>query len=177
MNNFHPLLQVALLANLDIQAVTSRYAVVQYVTKYMTKVGKGTLLAQAEECFDEMLAKAAGEGKGIGTAIAKFFNMQVAPRAISQLEVHHILWHFPPYLSSRGFTRISLNTELKKLKRPGEVRPKMDQDDEDATLTKQSVLDRYEHRGKELPPKGPHPISGERFDSSDAWQAWCSTEP
>ena len=114
LNNFHPFLLLALLANMDIQAVTSRYAVIEYITKYMTKTGKGTLFSQAEEDFDEALQAASEQGKGVMAAVAKFFNKQVAPRAISQLEVHHILWRFPPFISSRGFTRLSLNVELKK---------------------------------------------------------------
>ena len=36
INNYHPLLTTALLATLDIQLCTSRFAVIQYVTKCMT---------------------------------------------------------------------------------------------------------------------------------------------
>ncbi len=64
----------------------------------MTKVGQGTLLQQAEQAFDEVLQKALDECKGLMAAVTKFFNSQDAPRAISQLEVHHILWGFPSYM-------------------------------------------------------------------------------
>ena len=143
MNNYHPFLQTALLANLDIQGVTGRFAVVQYVTKYMTKTGKGTLLGQAEETFDEALAKAAEEGKGVMSAVAEFFNKQVAPRAISQLEVHHILWTFQPYLASRGFARLALNTELRKLRGPSQVAAQYPEAEGEVELTHKSALQHY----------------------------------
>ena len=168
INNFSPLQQVALMANMDCQAVCSKYAVVEYITKYMTKAGKGTIISQAEQAFDDILAGAIADNKGVGSALARFFNTQVAPKAISQLEVHHILWGFPPYLASRAFTRMSLRTELKKLKTPEE----MAWDPEDKTLTKLSALGKYEDRGAELPPKSPHPITGYVFSSTGEWQDW-----
>ena len=44
------------------------------------------------------------------SGVGKFFNYQVAPGTISQLEVPHILWEFPMYLSSRTFTAMSLTS-------------------------------------------------------------------
>ena len=154
MNNYHPLLLVAPLANIDIQAVTSRFAVVQYVTKYMTKTGKGTLLGQAEQAFDDALGRALENGKGVMAAVVRFFNQQVAPRAISQLEVHHILWGFPPYLASRSFTRLSLNVELKRLRTAGEMLRGAGGEDDGRPLTRMSALEQYENRWEAaMPPR------------------------
>ena len=73
-------------------------------------------MATMEEAFDKALAQARKKGHGVGAAITKFFNSLVAPKTISQLEVSHILWRFPPFLSSRSFTRLSLSSELKPLR-------------------------------------------------------------
>ena len=65
------------MANVDILCVTNRFAVIQYITKYMTKAGSGSLLAQADKAFDEAFAKACEEGKGIISAVTRFFNKQM----------------------------------------------------------------------------------------------------
>ena len=170
MNNFHPLLLLALLANMDVQAVTNRFAVVQYITKYMTKTGQGSLLGQAEQAFDEVLAAAVDSGKGVVSAMVGFFNRQVAPRAISQLEVHHHLWKFPASMSSRSFTRLTLSSELRKLREPSHVALNSDGE---ARLTRMSNLERYQERGKERMPREPHPFTQEVFAEQAAWATWC----
>ena len=52
------------------------------------------------------------------SGVGKLFNHQVAPGTISQLEVSHILWKFPMYLSSRTFTAMSLTSCDLARKRP-----------------------------------------------------------
>ena len=68
MNNFSPVLLLALLANMDIQAVTGKHGVMEYITKYATKFSgsgaKGSPMKVAEQMFDDALTKAKDSGKG-----------------------------------------------------------------------------------------------------------------
>ena len=40
VNNFEPLVMLAMLSNMDFQATLSKDAVIEYMTKYMTKSGQ-----------------------------------------------------------------------------------------------------------------------------------------
>jgi len=124
MNAYSPLLILALLANMDIQAITSKWGVVEYVTKYVTKTcgsSKGSTLKVSEQQFDAALEKAKEGGKGIMSAMATMFNSQVSPALISQLEVSHMLWQMPTALASRTFAPIALKSDLRVVGAPEEV--------------------------------------------------------
>ena len=54
-------------------------------------------------------------------AVAKFFNSQIAPGMMPQLEVCHVLWRFPMSLSSRKMRTLSLKAELKGIKSADEI--------------------------------------------------------
>ena len=51
INNFVPPLQLALLSNMDFQATLTKDAVIEYMTKYMTKSGQGSLVKVMEHSF------------------------------------------------------------------------------------------------------------------------------
>ena len=44
LNNFVPLVIMALLSNMDFQATLSKDAVIEYMPTYMTKSGQGALI-------------------------------------------------------------------------------------------------------------------------------------
>ena len=61
--NFVPLLALALLSNMDFQATLTKDAVIDYLTKYMTKSGQGSLIQVMEQCASrrpETITKALG---------------------------------------------------------------------------------------------------------------------
>ncbi len=125
MNNYHPALILALLANMDIQAITTKWGVAEYITKYITKftgAATGTPMQMAERAFDDALEKAQTAGKGALSAVAKFYNSQVAPGLISQLEVSHYLWDFPSFLCSRHITALKIDSEVRLLRDPEQIR-------------------------------------------------------
>ena len=64
INNYVPLLLLATQSNMDFQAVTSKYGVVEYLTKYLTKSGQGSLIGIMEKAFERCMSKAEDEGKG-----------------------------------------------------------------------------------------------------------------
>ncbi len=48
INNYVPVLMLATLSNMDFQATTTKFGVIEYMTKYMTKSGQGNLLGVME---------------------------------------------------------------------------------------------------------------------------------
>ncbi len=79
MNNYSPLVLVALLSNCDIQACTSKHGVKEYITKYQTKgPKKNSGFRGPEEDFEECVKRAKEREKGFGSAAAQFWNKQVS---------------------------------------------------------------------------------------------------
>ena len=58
VNNFVPLLLLAMLSNMDFQATLTKDAVIEYMTKYMTKSGQGSLIKVMEHSFSLCIEKA-----------------------------------------------------------------------------------------------------------------------
>ena len=50
--------------NMDCQACTSKAGVIEYMTKYMTKTGSGSLINIMETSFAKCMEKALSEDKG-----------------------------------------------------------------------------------------------------------------
>ena len=51
LNNFVPIVMLAMLSNMDFQATLTKTAVIKYMTKYMTKSGQGSLVKFMENRF------------------------------------------------------------------------------------------------------------------------------
>ncbi len=64
--------------NMDCQACTSKAGVIEYMTKYMTKTGSGSLINVMETSFAKCMEKALSEDKGAKSAISKFLNVVAA---------------------------------------------------------------------------------------------------
>ena len=116
INNFVPLVALALLSNMDFQAITTKFAVIEYMTKYMTKTGQGNMVHVMEHSFSACIEKARELEKGVGSATLKWFNLQSIAEAKSQLETMHLAFELPRCLSTRSFTRLSTRTEMKRVK-------------------------------------------------------------
>jgi DNA replication protein DnaC len=125
INNYVPVLMLATLSNMDFQATTTKFGVVEYMTKYMTKSGQGSLLNVMENSFAKCLEKARAEEKGIKSAAAKFFNTAAVQEPKTQLEVMHLAFGFPRFLCSRKSRRLSTHSNAQKLPDPKDVTEKM----------------------------------------------------
>ena len=141
INNYVPLLLLATQSNMDFQAVTSKYGVVEYLTKYLTKSGQGSLIGIMEKAFERCMSKAEDEGKGAKSAIAKFFNLAATQEVKTQGETMHLLFELPRWLSSRtSFKRLSTRSEARRLKTGEEV------DAKDAKILHPSAASMYSNR-------------------------------
>ena len=69
LNNFVPLIMLAMMSNMDFQATLSKDAVIEYMTKYMTKSGHGSLIKVMEHSFALCIEKARENHQGTGSAI------------------------------------------------------------------------------------------------------------
>ena len=68
LNNVVPLLALALLFNMEFQATLTKDAVIDYLTKYMTKSGQGSLIQVMEHSFSLCIEKARDNNQGAGSA-------------------------------------------------------------------------------------------------------------
>ena len=140
INNYVPLLMLLVQNNMDCQACTSKAGVIEYMTKYMTKTGAGSLMDIMETSFARCMEKAEAEGKGSKSAIAKFFNAVAASDVKCQGETFHIMFDMPRVLCSREFTRMTLQPVMKELKKPDEVQGE--------SVLAASTVDKYQQRAK-----------------------------
>ncbi len=116
LNNFVPIVLLALLGNMDFQATLTKEAVIEYMTKYMTKSGKASLIKVMEHSFSLCIEKAREQQQGSGAAVLRWFNLQSITEAKSQLETMHLLAGAPRYICSREFRDIYLRSESRPLK-------------------------------------------------------------
>jgi hypothetical protein len=85
---------------MDFQATLTKDAVIEYMTKYMTKSGQGSLVKVMEHSFSLCIEKARGEMKGAGSAIIRWFNLQSLTEVKSQLETMHLLFGVPRFFAA-----------------------------------------------------------------------------
>ena len=91
MNNYVPIVLMSMLSNMDFQATLTKDAVIEYMTKYMTKAGQGSLVHVMEHSFAACLEKAKEAQQGSGSAILRCINLQSITEVKSQLETMHLL--------------------------------------------------------------------------------------
>jgi len=106
---------------MDWQATTTKFGVIEYMTKYMTKSGQGSLLSVMEHSFAKCMEKAIEEEKGFKSAAAKFFNLAAIQDVKSQLETMHLCFQLPRFLCSRSFRRLATRSEVRKIMRGNDV--------------------------------------------------------
>ena len=183
---------LTLLANMDIQGCTSKHGVVSYMTKYITHHGakNGSPQVAAEKELDACLSRAQDEGKGPRLGITRWFNAQVAPGILTQLEACRVNWGFERYLSSRDFFALRLKDDANGVKTPGDVAAAAAAG-EDISILRSSLLQRYESRcARNLPPASrPTPVpwggfgvpdlgmSGFGHVASSNGPPWCRRAP
>jgi hypothetical protein len=163
VNNYMPVALLACHCNMDIQATLTKTGVVEYMTKYMTKSGMGSLIGLMERSFAICIDKAREEGKEAGSAMLRWFNLTSMAEVKSQLETMHLCFQLPRYLCSRDFRRLAVKSEYKKLRDIGELHPGLP---ENETLTLRGPAEVYLARRETLCPEEahlhePHPITGQ----------------
>ena len=163
VNNYMPVALLACHCNMDIQATLTKTGVVEYMTKYMTKSGMGSLIGLMERSFAICIDKAREEGKEAGSAMLRWFNLTSMAEVKSQLETMHLCFQLPRSLCSRDFRRLAVKSEYKKLRDIGELHPGLP---ENETLTLRGPAEVYLARRETLCPEEahlhePHPITGQ----------------
>ena len=111
-----------MLSNTDFQATLTKDAVIEYMTKYMTKAGQGSLAQVMEHSFATCIEKARDQQQGSGSAILKWFNLQSITEVKSQLETMHILFGAPRFICTRGFTDLWLQSEVRVARPADQIR-------------------------------------------------------
>ena len=116
LNNFVPVVSLALLSNMDFQATLSKDAVIEYMTKYMAKSGQGALIKVMEHSFAMCIEKARENQQGTGSAVLRWFNMQSISEVKSQLECMRLILRAPRFICSREFRHLYLKAETRQAK-------------------------------------------------------------
>ena len=116
LNNYVPMITLALLSNMDFQATLTKDAVIEYLTKYMTKSGQGSLIKVMEHSFSLCIEKARDNNQGTGAAVLRWFNLQSITEVKSQLESMHLIFGAPRYICSRQFRHLYLKAETRQAK-------------------------------------------------------------
>ena len=79
LNNFAPVVTLAMLSSMDFQATLTKDAVIDYMTKYMTKSGQGALI----KVMEHSSASASGAASATQAAVGAASGRQWAPSSAS----------------------------------------------------------------------------------------------
>ena len=145
LNNYVPLIMLAMLSNMDFQATLSKDAVIEYMTKYMTKSGQGALIKVMEHSFALCVEKARESHQGAGSAVLRWFNLQSITEVKSQLECMHLIFGAPRYLCSRDFRHMYLKAETRQAKTKEKL---LSDNDPTASILEKSQAQHYATRDK-----------------------------
>ena len=161
INNYVPIVSLAMLSNMDFQATLTKDAVVEYMTKYMTKSGQQSLFKVMENSFSLCIEKAREKAQGSGSAVLRWFNLQSISEVKSQLETMHLIFRVPRSVSSREFKDIWLRSEVRPVKTREQIQ---DSASTQQPLVAKSFAEKYCSRHEwQLPPRGAlgnrHPLS------------------
>ena len=109
MNTHDPLKAMGLVANVDDQAVLTVQAAVNYLTKYMGKIGGGhTASGRIGDLIDDIISKMQDtESMTVASLLSKLFIHAAVPDEICSLEAWHVLFDLPRVLASRYIDTIS----------------------------------------------------------------------
>ena len=121
INNYAPLVIFALLSNMDFQATLTKDAVIEYMTKYMTKSGQASLVRVMEHSFSMCIEKTKEKNQGAGAAVLRWFNLQSISEVKSQLETMHLLFKVPRFICSREFKNVWLRSEVRLAKTADQI--------------------------------------------------------
>ena len=168
LNNFVPIIMLAMLSNCDFQATLTKDAVIEYMTKYMTKSGQGSLVKVMEQSFSLCIEKARENNQGSGSAMFRWFNIQSITEVKSQLETMHLIFGVPRWLSSRSFTDMWLRSDMRKIKSPAQICQASSSSDK---LALNSEVERYWQRTEWTLPSEEHLLQKHPLSGLPLWRA------
>ena len=143
VNTHDPLKAIGLVANVDDQVVLTIQAAINYLTKYMGKLGTGhTATSRIGGLLDDILCRMQDhETMTVTSLLSKLFIHTAVPDQICSLEAWHILHDFPRVLSSRFF--VNLNAKEQPVLKQLEA---IQTGTEETTVTRQTKADIYARR-------------------------------
>lgn len=137
LNQFNPLLSVIVRSNIDIKPVVSIHALIQYLTKYMTK--REPHSTPASEILQQLSVVNTTSEQPAQKLYSRFLMRLIANRDFSSQEVMHYLLQLPGFHCSRTF--ISGNVENNYMLDPSNL-----QDDSGMMQTPRPLYQRYKQR-------------------------------
>ena len=118
LNTHDPLKAMGLVANVDDQVVLTVQAAVNYLTKYLGKLGGGhSAQSRISALIDDIVCRMSDrESMTVASLLAKLFIHSAVPEEICSLEAWHLLMDLPRVLSSRHVTSLNVKDDSKSFK-------------------------------------------------------------
>ena len=115
LNTHDPLKAMGLVANVDDQNVLTAQAAVNYLTKYLGKIGGGhSAHSRISGLIDDIVCRMGDrETMTVASLLSKLFIHSAVPEEICSLEAWHVLLDLPRVLSSRYMRRLCTSKRLK----------------------------------------------------------------
>ena len=150
LNNYNPIIILALLANMDLQPVLSYEGLLSYCTKYITKNDNPDMFRDFRDDTGKPTDAGANvdrteipiQNLNVRKLVGKLFNDTIKYSMLSSPELNHHLLNLPTHYTSRSFLRISLQSDLSKLLTPLEVTNENNQ----LSFVKEDEVSIYEKR-------------------------------
>ena len=118
VNTHDPLKAMGLVANVDDQVVLTVHAAVNYLTKYMGKLGGGqSAQSRISGLIDDIVCRMGDrDTMTVASLLSKLFIHSAAPEEICSLEAWHLLLDLPRALSSRYVSSLNVKEEQQAFK-------------------------------------------------------------
>ena len=118
LNTHDPLKAMGLVANVDDQVVLTVQAAVNYLTKYLGKLGGGhSAQSRISALIDDIVCRMSDrESMTVASLLSKLFIHSAVPEEICSLEAWHLLMDLPRVLSSRHVTSLNVKDDSKTFK-------------------------------------------------------------
>ena len=109
---------MGLVANVDDQVVLTVQAAVNYLTKYLGKLGGGhSAQSRISELIDDIVCRMSDrESMTVASLLFKFFIHSAVPEEICSLEAWHLSMDLPRVLSSRHVASLNVKDDSKSFK-------------------------------------------------------------
>ena len=143
INNYNPSVMLTWQANMDIQFVLNAYACVMYVASYIMKT---------ERSMGELLKRVAAEARTdeLKTQLRKVGSAFLTHRELSAQEAVYRLLSIPMKQLSRSVVFVDTNPKNERIAVLKSNESLSQLDDSDTNVFQKSLIDRYQHRPREL---------------------------
>ena len=143
VNNYNPSVMLAWQANMDIQFVLNAYACVMYVASYIMKT---------ERSMGELLKRVAAEARTdeLKVQLRKVGSAFLTHRELSAQEAVYRSLSIPMKQLSRSVVFVNTNPKNERIAVLKSNESLSQLDDSDTNVFQKSLIDRYQHRPREL---------------------------